>query len=370
MRVFISSLIRGLEDERDAAATGIETLRHVPRRAEDFGASPDSPQIVCLAGVRECELTTLILGATYGAIQPSGLSATEEEYREAKELHRPVLAFVQAGIDPEPRQAAFMADVRQWVGGQFSGTFESPTMLTQQVTRALHEFELAQASGPVDVDEMRGRAVAALPTPGPFHMPTPRIAMAVAGGPRRSILRPEEIEDEALARRLQQEAMFGPAAVLDPGGATQVRHSGHSLSIDQADGALRVDEEGTIVIEQPAWDPHARAFMPALIHEEVMERLERALQLAGSVLEQLDPLHRLSDIVPAATIIGTSYGAWRTRAEQERSPQQMEVNVHGRERPVVTLATPRLHRAALSSQGPQLARDFTVLLRRAMTERT
>ncbi len=42
MRVFISSLIRGLDAERDAAAVGIEVLRHVPGRAEDFGASSDS----------------------------------------------------------------------------------------------------------------------------------------------------------------------------------------------------------------------------------------------------------------------------------------------------------------------------------------
>lgn len=312
----------------------------------------------------------VILGPHYGAIQPSGLSATEEEYREAKELHRAVLAFVQAGIEPEPRQAAFMADVRQWVGGQFSGTFDSPTVLTQQVTRGLHEFELAQASGPVDVDEMRSRAEAALPTPGPFHMPAPRIALAVAGGPRRSVLRPEEIEDEALARRLQQEAMFGPAAVFDPAEATQVRRSGHTLSITQTNAALRLDEEGTLASEQPVWDPHARGLMPAVIHEEVIERLERALLLAGSVLEQLDPLRRLSDVVPAATIIGASYGAWRSRSEQERSPNQMALNMQGRERPVITLVAPRIHRAALVSQAPQIARDLAVLLRRAMTERT
>lgn len=222
----------------------------------------------------------------------------------------------------------------------------------------------------VTVDEMRGRAEAALPTPGPFHMPAPRIALAVAGGPRRSVLRPEEIEDQALARRLQQEATFGPAAVLDPAEVTQVLRSGHTLSVNQTNAALRVDEDGTLAIGQPVWDPHARGLMPAVIHEEVVERLERALLLAGSVLEQLDPLHRLSDVVPAATIIGPSYGAWRSRSEQERSPNQMALNVQGRERPVVTLVAPRIHRAALVSQAPQIARDLAVLLRRAMTERT
>ncbi len=69
MKLFISSLVRGLEAERDAAAAAIRSLGHEPRRAEDFGVSPDSPQIVCRAGVRESDLTILILGARYGAAQ-------------------------------------------------------------------------------------------------------------------------------------------------------------------------------------------------------------------------------------------------------------------------------------------------------------
>ena len=44
MKVFISSVIGGLEEARDAAAAGIETLGSQPKRAEDFGASPDTPQ--------------------------------------------------------------------------------------------------------------------------------------------------------------------------------------------------------------------------------------------------------------------------------------------------------------------------------------
>ncbi len=50
MNVFISSLIRGLETVRDAVASGVSTLGHRAVRAEDFGASPDSPQAACLAG--------------------------------------------------------------------------------------------------------------------------------------------------------------------------------------------------------------------------------------------------------------------------------------------------------------------------------
>src|SRR3954466_7233563 len=84
MKVFISSLIRGLEAFREAAASGITTLGHRPVRAEDFGAAPDTPQQACLAGVRDADALVLIVTATYGHVQASRLSATHEEYREAR----------------------------------------------------------------------------------------------------------------------------------------------------------------------------------------------------------------------------------------------------------------------------------------------
>jgi hypothetical protein len=102
MKVFISSLIGGFEPERQAARRAVETLRYQPIMAEDFGAQPTSPQVACLQGVRDSDLVVLILGERYGAIPPgSSLSATHQEYREAR-ASKPVLAFVQQGVTPEP----------------------------------------------------------------------------------------------------------------------------------------------------------------------------------------------------------------------------------------------------------------------------
>jgi Domain of unknown function (DUF4062) len=368
VKAFISSVIHGLEPERDAAAGAIRSLGHEPRRSEDFGVSPDTPQIVCRAGVRDSDLTLLILGTRYGAVQASGVSATEEEYQEAKHLQRPVLAFVQSGIEPEPRQAAFMVDVRQWMGGQFTGEFDSPAKLAELVVRGIHDFELARAAGPIDVAELRARAEAAVPTSGPFHTPTPRLVLVVAGGPRRSVLRPEELEESELAGWLQREAQFGSDATFDRSAGTQVERIGSRLVLAQPNAALRVDEDGTLNIEQPVWDVDDRIGLHAVIHEEVTERLEGALRLAAAVLDHIDPLHRLTDVVPVVALTGASYGAWRSRAEHARSPNQMEMNMRGADHVVVALPTPRLHRGALSGQASQTARDLTILLRRATTE--
>ena len=110
MKIFISSLITGMKTLRAAAKAGVVALGHEPVMAEDFGAVPRSPQVACLDGVRQAAMVVLVLGDRYGAKQASGISATHEEYREAK-TRCPVLAFIQEPTSPEPEQAAFIAEV-------------------------------------------------------------------------------------------------------------------------------------------------------------------------------------------------------------------------------------------------------------------
>ena len=125
MKVFISSVISGFEPFRDACKGAVTTLRHQTVMAEDFGARPQSPQVACLQGLRESDLVVLLLGEHYGPVQPgSGISATHEEYREAKG-RKPVIAFVQAGITPGADQAALIGEVQNWEGGLFRGTFRT-----------------------------------------------------------------------------------------------------------------------------------------------------------------------------------------------------------------------------------------------------
>src|SRR4051812_31274692 len=116
MKVFISSVIRDFAEYRDAAARAARTLRHEVIRAEDFGASPGSPQQVCLSGVSGADVTLLLLGASYGSGAGDSISPTEEEYREARD-RGDVLVFVQTGVTREPRQDRFVHEVRQWAGG-------------------------------------------------------------------------------------------------------------------------------------------------------------------------------------------------------------------------------------------------------------
>ena len=199
MKIFISSIIGGLESSRAAAREAVLQLGHEPIMAEDFGARPASPQVACLQGVREAGVVVLLLGERYGEMQASGLSPTHEEYREAKG-QRPIIAFVQSGTQPDSDQVAFIAEVQAWDTGLFRGEFATPEQLRMRLTQALHQWELANATGPLDPAELLERALGLLPNnSGRSHYGNAALLVAIASGPSQTIIRPSEMEKEAFA---------------------------------------------------------------------------------------------------------------------------------------------------------------------------
>jgi len=366
MKVFISSLIRGLEPYRDAAAHAIRALDHGAIRAEDFPASPSTPQQACLDGVRQSDLVLLVLSERYGVPQPSGLSATHEEYREARDT-KPVLSFLHEGVELDALQQAFAQEVRGWAGGTFGASFRTPEDLAREVTRALHRFELSTARMPA-ADPMvaleRARALIKPPRGGRGR----RGALMVAIEPiePQALLRPAQLEDEALHRELKQAALFGEFALFDASAGTEARLESDWLVLAQDNAAVALDATGRIKISLPAFPRDRTAHvLSAVIEEDVSRDIERALLFAAWLLNRFDPTHRVVDVVPVVGLIETGYAPWRTRREHEHSPGAMAMR--GNEADVVVqLSPPQRRRAALQHQPHDLAEDLTVLLRRGM----
>jgi hypothetical protein len=60
---------------------------------ESFGAQADLPLDVCLRELRKSDVAVLIVGPKYGSLLPQGISYTQAEFREARSVGIPVLAF-------------------------------------------------------------------------------------------------------------------------------------------------------------------------------------------------------------------------------------------------------------------------------------
>jgi hypothetical protein len=365
MKVFISSVISGMEDYRAAAREAIESLGHAAIAAEDFGASPNSPQQVCLAGVRDADVIALLLGARYGTPQASGLSPTHEEYREARGA-KPILVFAQTGITTEPGQDRFIEETGTWEGGGYRQTFDTPSSLRSAVVRAIHDWELSQQAGPVNEDELKARAAALLPRESANTGSSPVLWVAVAGAPTRQVLRPSDIDNAQLHRDIQQEALFGQRPIFDTQHGVQASVTGNTLAVRQPNAEIALDEQGSIRISLPARDTASRrpfaAGIASIVEEDVRDRITNAIHYCGWLLDRIDPAHRLSRIALTGRVSGVSYLPWRTRAEVAASPNSATMNPTQRESaessPVV------LARAALLFDGARQAEDMTVRFRR------
>ena len=141
-RVFVSSVMTGYEEYREAARAGIRQAGCDAVLAEDFAAQDASSRNSCINGVQSADGLVLLLGARYGWVAPSGRSATEEEYQEARRRHMPILVFVQDGTSREPDQRDFVARLENYIHGHFRRSFQSPDDLRRLVKEAVMERDL------------------------------------------------------------------------------------------------------------------------------------------------------------------------------------------------------------------------------------
>lgn len=362
MKIFISSAIQGLTAERSAVREAIKQLDHEPVMAEDFAAQPRSAQIACLSELRQCGAVILIAGASYGVKQTSGLAATHEEYREARE-RLPVFAFVQEGVARDHDQAEFIKEIESWHGGVFRGSFANPDELRAKLVSAIHRWELANASRPLNAAELLQRARETLETDHDrSHTGNAHLAVVIAGGPLQPILRPSEIESESLINDLMQSALFGASKVFGTDRGSEHSIDEGDLVIEQdGGGSIRLDAQGTILLRLPL--QQARDEL-AIIQEHVEHVVLQSFKYADYVLNRIDPSNRITHVVPAAQLVAADYLAWRTRAEHDRSPRSFAIGRGQGERQPCHLSPPERPRAAMRTNARSLAEDLIVLLRR------
>jgi len=144
MKVFLSSVRRGLETERDCLPGLIRAIGHEPLSFEEFSAQPVPSREACLRGVQSADVYLLLLGPCYGDPLPeTGLSPTHEEYTAALVKGIPRLAFRKAGVDFERAQIEFAKEVESYSTGLFRANFTDAVDLQAKVAAALRDLPSA-----------------------------------------------------------------------------------------------------------------------------------------------------------------------------------------------------------------------------------
>lgn len=144
MRVFVSSVRRGLEEERDALRGQILALGHEPVFFEDFTAQSVPSREVCLKAADTADVYILLLGPHYGKVFPeTGTSPTHDEHTVAFRRGIPRLVMHKLGIVFEPEQEEFAQLVERYTTGLYRREFTTAHGLLIEVTKALAEIVTA-----------------------------------------------------------------------------------------------------------------------------------------------------------------------------------------------------------------------------------
>lgn len=170
-RVFISSTFQDLKDHREAVYVALRRLGHESVVVEDWAAT-DQPLIErSLADLRASDVVVFLIAWRYGCI-PAGeqYSATELEYRAARNAGKPCLVFLTSDDAPWPSQY-FDDDTgnisrfrKQLLENQIVAFFNTPDAVATQVAISLHQWV---ASGTRELSPTSADAVSAAGAPGP-----------------------------------------------------------------------------------------------------------------------------------------------------------------------------------------------------------
>ena len=229
-RVFVSSVIEGFAEYRQAARNGIEQAGgDAVLVNEDFPAQANSSRNTCLDAIDSCDVFLLVLGARGGWKTPSGRLVVEEEFEHARARKLPVLVFLE-DVPRDGDGQRLSKRLSDYVDGNFRLRFSGASELRDQVERPVRALLITHNNRPMDHDSIAAHLV----KPYRFSDQT-SLRFAIA---------PERVEE-----------IFDPLDLASPDFAERMLEIGHSRDVRlfgylYAKEAPRL-EQTWLVIEQP-----------------------------------------------------------------------------------------------------------------------
>ncbi|WP_394768516.1 DUF4062 domain-containing protein [Lacisediminihabitans sp.] len=170
IRVFVSSTLRELADERRAVRAAIERLRLAPVMFE-FGARPHPPRALYRAYLAQSDVFVGIYGDSYGWVAPDEeVSGLEDEYNLAAES-MPKLIYIKASTHRDERLTTLIDRIRSDDTVAYL-SFESAADLEDQVAGDLaalfaERFDESWSAATPNCRRRRPRRSRRFPSPTP-----------------------------------------------------------------------------------------------------------------------------------------------------------------------------------------------------------
>ncbi|WP_160132861.1 DUF4062 domain-containing protein [Microbacterium sp. SLBN-146] len=307
IRVFVSSTLRELADERLAVRRAIERLRMAPVMFE-LGARPHPPRDLYRSYLEQSDVFVGIYGASYGWVAPQeSISGLEDEYRLTPRS-MPRLMYIKSGVDRDARLDELITRIQADDTASYK-TYETPAELEELVMSDLaillaERFDAAQDTAATVI------TAPVATTPPPF---TPLIGrddaiahvrdmLAAADSRLVTLVGPGGIGKSRLAI-----AVAGETADLFPGGSVFVPLENvveSALLLPTIGYALGVRDAGDLPLEE--------RLRIALAGRRVLIILDNFEQLVDSAAT----LVSLYSLAPEAVFLVTSRTVLRVRGER------------------------------------------------------
>jgi hypothetical protein len=364
--VMVSSVVEGFSPYRESARRAIERAGGQPLLVnEDFPSKAASSRNVCLDAVGACDVYTVVVGERGGWTAPSGKLVVEEEYDEARRLHKPVLAFIQ-DTARDAEATALAKRLSDYTAGQYRTTFVTPEDLAAQMEAAVREH-IEQLSLP----RMQSSALTEIIGRRPAVQSTPSLRVVVAPISAAELISPVELGNPDFEREVLEIGHARDVGLFEYRYGTETQVAGDALLVKATNGRwsrleMSVHESGLIVIESAVQPEEARSSFESLqgfvLDQADIERcLAASLRMSGRLFELKDPYRRHQEFFFNAALLDLGYRSIE-RDPQPRSSFRMSID-RG-DRPIVAYEAPRsIGRSDLLNPASETERALVKIVR-------
>jgi hypothetical protein len=312
--VFISSIQSGFEDVRAGARAGVENFGHRAVMAEMTGAAAASPQRALLDRVVAADIFLLLVGPRYGTRQASGLSATEEEFEEARRQGKPILVLRQDG-ELEPEQQEFLQRATGgWEGGILYDRFHDANDVGLAVVRALRSLQERGARAelePTAIARAQELATSSRREGYGHGGASARVVLVPLLGQR--LLDAVALDEPALPDELAGSARAARLVSQSQGIDTRVTAAGITLTVgERHSGGLTISigANGEIVAEASVAGEDQNFGSMRVVPERLEQAIQSAIAFAESVWQRVDPGGEVQEVAVTVAIPEAQHRSW------------------------------------------------------------
>jgi len=368
--VFVSSIMQGFADCREAARRAILAAGGEPVMAEDFAIATASPRNACLDGVASSDVCIVVVGNRGGWTAPSGKLVVEEEYEEAKRRHKIVAVYVQNGARDADADR-LVKTLSDYVSGHFRATFDD----CADLERVLRD-KLPPILAPLDLPMTRKDVLdAKLRDPYAVQYGT-TLRLVIVPERQEEVIDKLTIGTNGFAEDVLALAHQRNVKLFDYRGAKSSRLERNVLVIEEhppsrysgapAARRIEVSPDGVLVVDAivsfsstSADDIAGTTATFFLVKGDVVAALSAAFGFAAELFDKIDPYKRHQRFLYAAVFTGIGFRSLVDRAER-RSSYSMARNL---EAPLVVEAGRLIGRDALAQRSAETSRIVTLLER-------